>query len=565
LSYEKLCTLGSGGYGTVILAREIISKRLVAIKKLKVEEVARQNEIIRETRMLSSFSHTNIVIYYHAFEEQGLINLVMEYCPNGSLKSKIESRPLAIEDALSITIKIAKAMEVVHQKGIIHHDIKPANLLLDADNNIKIGDFGIANQGGGTVAYLAPEYFLGNYSKIDGRKLDIYALGVTFLEMLIGKYPFHELGKEDILSIEALNSLVGQFPLWLKDIIIGAIHPYPEKRFPSMKLFYQQLEQRNIPNIITKKVIEAGKLSTEIERLIKNKRWGEAEGKIKYGITNVATHPKLLYQAGRFFMKKNNLAKAKSFFEVIKKKTTLINLDKELGWIALQENKYSEAISYFSDFIQLNPNDIEAYNLLLECSYRSGQYDTGYELGSIFRSNFPNQVCFKLNVALFLLLLNEGNLGKISFFNDIEYNPIFQYNQSVLGEKKPTWDKNGRPALKSKLLFCDYILINGAKRNPFIEILIDGVPEDVADYPIIPIGKKGYESNTIQLDGSKISRRHCLIFNTLKNVWIYDLNSYYGTFVNGTRVEGKFMIYGKVNIKVGDKEIVVNTDRRKLL
>lgn len=101
MSYKKIRTLGSGGFGTVILAREIISERLVAIKKLKIEDVDQQNEIIRETRILSSFSHPNIVTYYHAFEEDDLVNLVMEFCPNGSLLDRINHKPVPISEALT--------------------------------------------------------------------------------------------------------------------------------------------------------------------------------------------------------------------------------------------------------------------------------------------------------------------------------------------------------------------------------------------------------------------------------------------------------------------------------
>lgn len=565
MSYEKIHTLGSGGFGTVILARETLSQRLVAIKKLRIEDIQQQDEIIRETMILARFSHPNIVTYYHAFKESGLVNLVMEYCPMGSLLGRINNKPLPILEALTTTINIAKAMEVVHGEGIIHHDIKPANLLLDNENNIKICDFGIANKGGGTVGYLAPEYYSDANHDIDRVKLDVYALGTTFLEMLLGEYPFNAFKKEEILDNDVQRQFLNGFPNWLKDIVIRSIHPDPEKRYASMKVFYQQLEQRNIPNLITKKVIETGKVADEIERLIKRKKWGEAEGKIRYGITNMTTHPKLLYQAGRFFMKKNNLPKAKSFFEVIKKKSTIINIDKELGWILLQENKFSDAISCFSDYIQLNPIDQEAYNLLLECYYRSVQYEIGFELAEIFRKNFPKQLCFMLNAALFAMLMKKELKEELSYYSEIKNNALLFYNESVFTEKHPTWDPKGIPKLESKLLFCDYSFTNNAKINNRLEISLNDEIIDTHTGPIITLGREGYTCNDIQLEGSNISRRHCLIFNSLNNVWLFDLDSYLGTFVEGAKIQNKIMIYGKTNIKIGNNLLTVNSDNRMLV
>lgn len=547
-----------------MLAKEKISGRNVAIKKLNITHKERQISIIHETRILSSFYHPNIITYHHAFEADSQIHLVMEYCDGGTLQSKIQTSPCTTQEAISIVLMIANAINVVHEKNIIHHDIKPANILLTSQGVVKVGDFGIANTGGGTRFYMPPEAFSKNINNEDGRRIDVYALGVTFIELLTGKNPFRlsnvteliEVHKQKLYGIEYL-------PVWLREVVEKAVNPDALERYQNMASFCLDLEQRNIPNVITRKVIESGKVAEKIEKHIKRRNWGLAKGSIEYAMDKLSSHPQILFQAGKYYQLNNNLIQAKKLFEVIKKKTTLINLDKELGWIYLQEERYAEATRLFSEYIQLSPADAEAYNLLLECYYRSGQLDLGLELSKVMYKNFPKHTCFKLNYALFHMLLKHKKPK--SLLTHISKHPVFVYNQSVFTEKQSTYSSTGRPDIKTKLFFSDYNLIEGFNSNEYLEIKLNGESVFLGPQMIIAIGRSGFSCNDIELTGNMVSRRHCLIFNAMKNVWVYDLNSFCGTYIDDEKINRKTLIHGKARLVIGENELIIKSDKRKLL
>ena len=113
--------------------------------------------IVREIQAVARFYHPNIATYHHHFSENGLLFLVMEYCAGGSLRGVLAGKKVPTTDAMRWTLALAEALETVHKAGVIHHDIKPDNILFTDNGAIKISDFGIANTGGGTLAYMSPE------------------------------------------------------------------------------------------------------------------------------------------------------------------------------------------------------------------------------------------------------------------------------------------------------------------------------------------------------------------------------------------------------------------------
>jgi len=178
--YRIIRCLGSGGFGEVYLAGdELLLNRLVAIKVLKDENVDEQSTLIEEMRYLSDLEHPNIVTFYHHFTHDESLCLVMEYCEQGNLRGKIqENNNLPVNEVFKLTQKLADTLNFVHERDVVHHDIKPDNILFAAGGILKIGDFGVANQNIGTRGYISPEIVLGEYTSRKDARIDIYALGV---------------------------------------------------------------------------------------------------------------------------------------------------------------------------------------------------------------------------------------------------------------------------------------------------------------------------------------------------------------------------------------------------
>src|SRR5215203_5677075 len=196
-------SLGSGGMGEVYLAHDEVLDRDVALKVLRShyagdEEFA--GRFLREARSAASLSHPNIVQVYDRGETEGGISYIaMEYVPGGTLKELIDGRaPLGAREAAGVAARISLALEAAHERGVIHRDIKPQNVLVTASGDLKVTDFGIARAASavtssasgaifGTAGYISPEQALGEPV---GPASDLYSLGVVLYEMLTGELPF---------------------------------------------------------------------------------------------------------------------------------------------------------------------------------------------------------------------------------------------------------------------------------------------------------------------------------------------------------------------------------------
>ncbi|MDQ0270285.1 Stk1 family PASTA domain-containing Ser/Thr kinase [Cytobacillus purgationiresistens] len=200
--YKILEMIGGGGMANVYLAHDMILDRDVAVKMLRLD-FAEDDEFIRrfhrEAQSATSLAHQNIVSIYDVGEEDTLYYIVMEYVEGQTLKQYIQKNsPVPIETALNIMKQLTSAISHAHHNQIIHRDIKPHNILVDPDGNIKITDFGIAmalsatsitqtNSVLGSVHYLSPEQARGGMAN---RKSDIYSLGIVMFELLTGRLPF---------------------------------------------------------------------------------------------------------------------------------------------------------------------------------------------------------------------------------------------------------------------------------------------------------------------------------------------------------------------------------------
>ena len=202
---EKL--LGKGGMGAVYLVRAP-GGELFALKVMDAE-AARKNQdflkrFLREGEFAVRIRHPNLIAVHRVGKDEktGFCYLVMDYMPGGSLADRLDKcKRLSVDEAISIVVQIAAALEVAHRNGVVHRDIKPGNIMFDIDGTPKLADLGVAKFSDGaykttmtttgmvigTPAYMAPEQML-NSHKVDSRA-DIYSLGVVFYEMLAGKRP----------------------------------------------------------------------------------------------------------------------------------------------------------------------------------------------------------------------------------------------------------------------------------------------------------------------------------------------------------------------------------------
>ncbi|MCA3748542.1 MAG: Stk1 family PASTA domain-containing Ser/Thr kinase [Rubrobacter sp.] len=201
--YRIVRRLGSGGMADVYLAHDDILDRDVALKVLS-SQYASDEEFVerfkREAQSAAALAHPNIVSIYDRGEtEDGTYYIAMEYLPGGTLKDRIlRSGALPPKTAAAVALQIAEALKAAHQRGVIHRDIKPHNILITESGDIKVTDFGIARAASsstmtrtgavlGTAHYISPEQAMGEPV---GPPSDLYSLGVVLYEMLTGRLPY---------------------------------------------------------------------------------------------------------------------------------------------------------------------------------------------------------------------------------------------------------------------------------------------------------------------------------------------------------------------------------------
>jgi serine/threonine protein kinase len=254
--YEVEAVVGSGGIGVLYRARQVRLDRTVALKLVEAE-VAREpvvrERLRREARTVAALDHPNVVPLYEAGEEDGTVYIVTRWVDGTELGTLIRQEgPLDPARAARIAAQIASALEVAHEKGLIHRDVKPSNVIVAAEDHVYLTDFGLtkraesatgftaAGQMLGTIDYVAPEQIEGGEA---GPRGDVYGLGCVLFEMLTGAAPFagetggmakmwaHLNAEPPSVREQRLDA-----PQALDDVILRALSKLPDDR-PSAAAF----------------------------------------------------------------------------------------------------------------------------------------------------------------------------------------------------------------------------------------------------------------------------------------------------------------------------------------
>ncbi|MGH8662616.1 MAG: serine/threonine-protein kinase [Burkholderiales bacterium] len=261
--YELLAELGKGAMGVVYRANDPLLDRLVAIKTVSMsldpQEMAEyETRFYQEAKAAGSLNHPNIVTIYDVGKSGNLAYMAMEFLQGEELRSLLAGdQPLPVARAVDISAQVAEGLAYAHQHGVVHRDVKPANIMLSVNGRAKITDFGIARmrsaevktQTGivlGSPRYMSPEQVAGKRAE---PRSDIFSLGVILYEMLTGRPPFTG---EDVTSVmfQIMNlvppppsSINARVPEVLDFIVAKAIAKAVEDRYAGAEEFAQDLRE----------------------------------------------------------------------------------------------------------------------------------------------------------------------------------------------------------------------------------------------------------------------------------------------------------------------------------
>jgi serine/threonine protein kinase len=249
--YRLVERIGAGGMGEVWKAHDANLDRIVAIKMLlrgTLGDATARERFRREALILSRLSHPGVATVFDFDTQDGYDFLVMEYVPGGTLASRLATGLLPLERVLHLGTAIADALENAHRNGVLHRDLKPGNVLLTAEGQPKILDFGLAlllsgvqatgrmTQMGivlGTLPYMAPEQLFG---EADDARTDVYALGIMLFEMVTGRLPFVKERPEALMfaiinsAAPSVRSIRPEAPAELDRLVSECLHKDPAHR-----------------------------------------------------------------------------------------------------------------------------------------------------------------------------------------------------------------------------------------------------------------------------------------------------------------------------------------------
>ncbi len=293
--FEIIRVLGKGGMGTVYLARDQRLGRLVALKVLNASDLAyddRRARFLREARSAAAVRHQNVATIYEVGEEDTTPFIVMEYCEGETLSQRVRRRALESGEFLSIARQIAAGVAAAHDKGILHRDIKSANIIVEPNGLAKILDFGLAksipraltdpglertfeSSTGhffGTLHFISPEQARGQNADI---RSDLFSVGVVLYHMAAGHLPFN--ADAPLLVLERIRDgepepfvpIDPSFPPAAAKIISKLLQKNPEDRYQSARDLLSDLEEIDTPTVRMTQTTSR----TSLGRTIRRPKW----------------------------------------------------------------------------------------------------------------------------------------------------------------------------------------------------------------------------------------------------------------------------------------------------
>jgi eukaryotic-like serine/threonine-protein kinase len=256
--YEVVGLLGRGGMGKVYKVRNVISDRVEAMKVLLPDTEATPElaeRFVREIKVVASLDHPYIASLRTALRVDSQLLMIMECVEGSSVDQKLRGTKMDVGQAVHYTTQVLDALGYAHRRGVVHRDVKPSNILISADNNVKLTDFGIASRSGdprltatgmavGSLYYMSPEQV--RAMPLDARS-DLYSVGVTLYEMVTGKRPIEgdsfyailraHLEQKPLPAIQ----LAPHLPTELSHVLEKALEKAPDDRFQTADEFRSAL------------------------------------------------------------------------------------------------------------------------------------------------------------------------------------------------------------------------------------------------------------------------------------------------------------------------------------
>jgi serine/threonine-protein kinase len=266
--YKILKELGRGAMGLVYLGKDPTIQRFVAIKTMRLDDIDDPNKVkeikarfFREAESAGRLSHPNIVTIYDAGEQDELGYIAMELIEGQSLREwSRKPNLMPLTDVVQTLACVADALDYAHQQGVVHRDVKPANIMITRDRSVKVTDFGIAKMASssktqtdvvlGTPTYMSPEQIAGK--KVDGRS-DVFSLGVVLFELLTGQPPF---------TADNLSAL----------LFAIAQHPHPDLHSLRQDLppMFQEIINRALQKELPQRYRRAGELAQDLRACLQS-------------------------------------------------------------------------------------------------------------------------------------------------------------------------------------------------------------------------------------------------------------------------------------------------------